>query len=390
MNADPVATRATAQGRRMPTGGGAKVLVLMPLAEQRGGHELMLLELLRNSRAGSIQWQVVFFEDGPLVAETRALGFGARVIEAGRLRHVGRFGRTALAVARLAREFDVVLSWMPKAHLYGGTASLLARRPALWYQAGTPSARAWLDRLATAVPARGVLTVSRSSDHAQRALRPSRRTRLVYPAVDLSRFDPERVADRRTARELLGLGEGGPLLGVAARLQRWKGIHVLVQALPSLERSFSGVRLVVVGGEHSLEPGYQRELRQLAQRLGVEKRVVLAGFQRDVPCWLSALDVVVHPAFDEPFGIAVVEAMALGKPVVASDSGGPLEIIDDGVSGVLFRTGDPDALATAVEHVLRNPKEAMRLGTRAKERARDFSVQRFADEVASAVLELAS
>src|SRR6185295_7060749 len=108
--------------------------------------------------------------------------------------------------------------------------------------------------------------------------------------------------------------------------------------------------------------GYQSVLRQLAERLGVGSRVVFAGLQRDIPRWMSAMDVLAHPAYDEPFGIAVVEAMALGKPVAASDSGGPLELIEDGVSGVLFRTGDASALAGALNSLLNDPTAASLIG----------------------------
>ena len=105
------------------------------------------------------------------------------------------------------------------------------------------------------------------------------------------------------------------------------------------------------------------ELLELAGRLGVGEDVVFAGLQRDIPRWMSAMDVVAHPAYGEPFGIAVVEAMALGKPVVASDSGGPVEIIEAGVSGVLFKTGDPSALADAVNRLFGDPEGAASMGT---------------------------
>ena len=105
---------------------------MMPLAEQRGGLEMLLMELLRNARGSGVTWKVAFLEEGPLVAETRSLGIDAIVVPAGRLRHAGRFARTVVAISRLARDCDAILSWMPKGHLYAGPAAALARKPALW------------------------------------------------------------------------------------------------------------------------------------------------------------------------------------------------------------------------------------------------------------------
>ena len=102
------------------------------------------------------------------------------------------------------------------------------------------------------------------------------------------------------------------------------------------------------------------------------------------------MNVVAHPADSEPFGLSVVEAMALGKPVVASDSGGPLEIIEDGASGLLFRTGDARDLAARLCRVLGDSAEAARLGACARERATLFSSSRFADGVLESVRTLSA
>ena len=367
-----------------------KVLLLMPLAEQRGGQESMLMELLRHGKPEDVTWTVAFFEDGPLVREARALGIEATVVSSGRLRETARFVRTVAAVARLASDTDVVLSWMPKAHLYGGPAAAIARKPAIWVQPGMPSNRAWMDRAVTLLPAAGVLTVSSASDAAQRAIRPARRTTLVYPGIDLRRFDSEAVPDLAEARASLNLDRDVPIVGMVARLQRWKGVHLLIEALPQVRASFPDTIALIVGGAHFAEPEYEAHLKALASRLGVGQDVVFAGLRSDIPVWLSAMNVVAHPAANEPFGLAVVEAMALGKPVVASDSGGPLEIIEHGESGLLFRTGDARDLAAGLCRVLGDPGLAARLAACARERAQLFSSSRFEHAVVEAIKALSA
>jgi glycosyltransferase involved in cell wall biosynthesis len=357
----------------------------MPLGEQRGGGELMLLELLRNAQVSGMSWSLIVFEDGPLVTEATSLGIATTVVRAGRLRQVRRYLQTVGAIRRSAQDADLVFSWMTKAHLYGGPAAVLAHKPAVWFQLGVPSPRNWMDRLATSIPSKGVLTLSRAGDRAQAALRPSRPTRMIYPSVDLSRFSPRDPVASTQAKETLSLPTSARIVGLVARLQRWKGIHVAIDAFPGVMRTFPDALLVVVGGSHFSEPGYQSELLKRASGLGIADNVVLVGLQRDIPSWLSAMDVVVHASFDEPFGISIIEAMAMGRPVVASDSGGPLEIIEDGTNGLLFRTGDQDSLAHAVERVLSDPQEAARLGRNARLRAEEFSSDRFAAEIGRAL-----
>jgi len=362
----------------------------MPLGQQRGGAEVLLVELLRHAGQTGVIWEVVVFERGPLVDDARSLGVDTVVIDAGRLRHVHRFVRTVASVARLAKEADVVLSWMSKAHLYGSPAAMLAGKPAVWYQHGVPSRSSLADRAINVLPADGILTVSKKGQARQEALWPSRKTRLVYPGVDLDRFRSASVPDLRAVRRSVGIGPDVPLVGVVARLQRWKGIHLLIEALPHVHTAFPETIALVVGGPHFSELDYGSELLELAGQLGVSDKVVFTGLRRDVPALLSVMDVVAHPAYDEPFGISVVEAMAMGRPVVASDTGGPLEIIEDGESGVLFRTGDAIALADGIKRVLIDRKAAAAMGQNARQRAEAFSAVRFAREVGEALTEFAA
>jgi glycosyltransferase involved in cell wall biosynthesis len=139
--------------------------------------------------------------------------------------------------------------------------------------------------------------------------------------------------------------------------------------------------VVVVGGDHPLEPGYREELEALAGRLGVADRVHLIGYREDARNWMREFDVVVHASDNEPFGLVVLEAMALGKPLVAGAKGGPAEIIRDGVDGVLVPFGDDAALAARVSEYLADPERGRRIGAEAVRRAREFSPQRFAVSV---------
>ena len=122
--------------------------------------------------------------------------------------------------------------------------------------------------------------------------------------------------------------------------------------------------------------------------LGLDDQVILAGAQLNVPEWMQAMDVFVHASDNEPFGIVIVEAMALGKPVVASNSGGPSEIITDGENGLLTPYGDSEALANAILRYLDDWEFARGIRGAAQERAPDFSTQRYAQNFIEAIRDL--
>jgi glycosyltransferase involved in cell wall biosynthesis len=363
----------------------------MPIAEQRGGAELSLLDLLRAGRNLEVTLVVVFLEDGPMAAEAAGLGVETRVVAAGRLRQPHRYVAAAFRIARILRRqrADLVCGWMAKAHLYSGPAAMLARVPALWCQLGVPSAHDRLDRIATRIPARGVLPCSRAAAAAQGRLKPGRPTLVVYPGVDLARFDAGRLPERDEARDRLGLPSDRPIAGIVGRLQRWKGMHVLIEAMPRVLERRRDALCLVIGGEHRLEPEYPAFLRRRIAELGLEDHVRLVGFQADVVAWMQAMDVVVHASEEEPFGLVVLEAMALGKPVVASDEAGPTEIITPEVDGLLSPHDDPDALADAILRLFDDHALASRLGVAARSRAQDFSTDSFARSFVDAAVALA-
>lgn len=164
-----------------------KVIVVMPLAEQRGGGEMMLWDLMHQGRNAGVEWLVVFLEDGPMVEQVRALGIKIRVLESGRLRQVHRLIATVFQIAAIAKNesVDAIVNWMWITHIYGGLAALIAGLPAVWYQLEVPYDKPKLVRLATAIPARAVITLSQDGKQAQAEIWPHRPTPLVYPGVAL-------------------------------------------------------------------------------------------------------------------------------------------------------------------------------------------------------------
>lgn len=390
----PAVNVSSASEHRAVRGGqhpqAVRVLVIMPVGHRRGGAELALRNLLEPGRDDEIIWQAVFLEHGPMVQEITDLGIETAVVDAGRMRQPLRFALAALGTTRLARrnQADVVLSWMTKGQVYGGIVSALSRRPGVWYQVGIPSRRSWLEWVAALLPARLILTCSGTGATAQRHLWPRRAVSVAYPGITLDQFDAATLPPSLEARRQLGLPADGPLIGTVGRLQSWKGMHVLIEAMPAIVDAHPDAHCVILGECHDREPGYLSYLEELVDRLGLREHVHLL-VQRSSPLWIQAMTVVSLVSDQEPFGIVVLEAMALAKPVVAGDIGGPTELIVHDQNGALVRFGDAVALCRAICKFIDDPQLAAKTGAAAHTRAQEFSVRRFRSRFSAALTDLA-
>ena len=210
------------------------------------------------------------------------------------------------------------------------------------------------------------------------------RLQTLYSGIDLDAVPAHDDGSGRRRR--FGIPEAAPVVGTVASLFPRKGYDVMLRALPAIATAAPDVRYVIVG---SGDAAYERRLKALVRELGLDHQAHFAGFQDSVyPC-LAAMDVYVHPARMEGFGIAVLEAMAMGKPVVATTAGGLPEIVRDGETGLLVPPDDPDALARAVIRLVQDPLQRRKLGEGGRDRvAAHFTVEAMIGRLASVYREL--
>jgi L-malate glycosyltransferase len=237
-----------------------------------------------------------------------------------------------------------------------------------------------------------VLANSRYTADAVRAAAPRARVEVVHNPVDLARWDPERI-DREAARARLGVaGTRRVLLGVLAQVSPWKGQDTAVETLRLLVEQGLDAHLLLIGSAKFVarstrfdNEAYVASLRSQIARAGLIDRVDWLGEREDVPELVRALDVLLLPSREEPFGRALIEAMALRVPVVATDVGGPPEILTDGEQGYLLAPGEPAAWARAVARIAASPQLAQEMGRAGRARVeRRFSAERHAQEVLAA------
>lgn len=330
-----------------------RVSLVMPSASPTGGAEEAFLQLLNSHAAKEVAWQAIFLEEGLLVDVVREHVDESFVVPCGRTRELHRWWRAASEIGRHAERFaaSLIFGWMTKGHVYGGLAGWRKKIPTGWFQMGLPEDDL-LGRMSRWLPARVVFACSEFVAREQSARQPRANVVPVPLGVDLSRFDLDSLPSPQEAREQLGLPLDGPLVGIVGRLQRWKGMHTLIAAMPAVLEAAPDAHCLIVGGEYPAEPEYPAQLRTLAKSLYVEDRVIFAGPRSDVPLWMQAMDIFVHASDREPFGIVVVEALALGKPVIACTPGGPQEILAGvpGCATVGFE--DDEAMAAAIRNSL--------------------------------------
>jgi glycosyltransferase involved in cell wall biosynthesis len=246
--------------------------------------------------------------------------------------------------------------------------------------------------IARLIGARAELTLTNSEHTARRLRERGFRGPLwtVHEGIDLRRFDPAAV-DRGQARARLGLGPDAIALGLVGQITPWKGQDVAIEALARLRSAHPRTRLLVVGETKFVSRAtrfdnatYLAALHQLVADLHLQDAVHFLGQRADVPTVFRALDVALVPSCEEPFGRAVIEAMSMGTPVVATDRGGPREVITHGVDGLLVPPRDPQRLADAVSELLDDNTARAEMGTRARRTACRFSRSVHADLVAAA------
>jgi L-malate glycosyltransferase len=202
------------------------------------------------------------------------------------------------------------------------------------------------------------------------------RITVIPNGIDTSRFHTQ--ADPVAVRRSLAVPDDARLVAVVSRLHRLKGIEDFLDAAAMIAARHPDVRFLVIGEPSPVDNiAYLDELSQRAQRLGIGDRVIFTGLRADVPELLSAVNVSVMPSLNEALSNVLLESMAAGAAVVATDVGGTTEALRHDHNGLLIPPGNPVAMAAAIEQLLSNPPLARELGARARRAITDqFSLER--------------
>jgi glycosyltransferase involved in cell wall biosynthesis len=371
-----------------------------------GGAERSLLDLIGGLDRSRFEPTAALLSDGPLAGELARLDVPTAIVAtAGAVHGLSLRGRrrslagssmaalkasaTVIHLARTLRREGIALvhSNGLKAQLIAGTAARLSATPVLWHLRDIIG-NGLQERLAIEIGSRCSRVIVANSDATRSAITDRARCPVVtiHNGVDTDRFRPRVAGDNNDFRREIGVPDGSPLVAMVGMFARWKGQHVFARAAQHVAARIPAARFVFVGDEIYTTNGhgsYRDELRQLIAELGLESRLLFAGYRHDMPGVMASIDVLVHASVQpEPFGRVLIEAMAAGTPVIATRGGGVTEIVTDGETGLLVPPDDVDAMAAAIERMLETSGVRISMGKRGRERViHSFSAKQHASAI---------
>jgi len=353
------------------------ILILNHVSRVSGG-EQGLLDTVESVDRDRYRFTVVIPPGGNLEERVRAAGADVETLRFRRFTrtrnpirlacYAGTYAVGVLRLVRIMRRLcpDLVHANSNTAHLYGGPAARLAGVPAVWHSRDLVELGALGRRMFRSC--RACVAISRAvATHLNTYADEAAKVHMIHNGVDTARFSPR---DRSgLIRDELGVAPDAVLVGAVGQLVPWKKHELFLDAAAEVVRQDGDVHFAIIGddlfGDH---PGYREQLEARADTLGLAGKVHFVGYCEDIVPALADLDLVVHTADREPFGRALAEAMAMGRPVVAVNANGPAEIVRDGTDGMLVPADDVGAIAVAVLELVRSPGRRASLGCAARER----------------------
>lgn len=295
--------------------------------------------------------------------------------------HKSKFDPSTYSV--LLKEIDRRKADILHMHGYGATTfgrMVAARRklPSIVHEHANLTDTPWFQKVADKALAPHTdlaLAVSRSTAEfvVKARLIPEERTKVVYLGVPLDEFSRPRAADEiREARRALGIRSDFMVFGTVTRLMPSKGNEYLVDAVRPVAERLPAARFYIVG-----EGELQAELEARAKALNLGDRLTFVGFRRDVAQALSAFDVAVFPSLWEGTPLTVLEALAMGKPIVSTDADGLQDVLTHGEDALIVPRRDPAALAAAMLRLATDAGERARLGANARRTGASYDIDLF-------------
>lgn len=348
---------------------------MVPGLSLGGGAENAILNLCRYIDRSRFEPEVFYWSEyDDLAVSIRKSGVRAVKLPF----NVGVSVSTVNTIARMLRETgaDLLHAHFIDTDLLGFLASRFARVPMVEHVYRYPYPEARRHSLRYRIMAAGLSKMICVSafvrDHLQQVTKlPPERFEVVFNGIDHAGFaDRMSMPQKQALKRSIGLGKDDFVIGNVSHLAVDKGHECLLKAGLVVLMRKPHVKLLIVG-----EGPLNNDLRALSRRLGIADNVVFAGKRADVPDLLSCMDIFAFPTLTESFGLCLIEAMASGRPVIATDDGSAPELIINDREGILIPPGDEKALAQAILRLMDDPELAKRLARAGLERSKEFTVE---------------
>jgi glycosyltransferase involved in cell wall biosynthesis len=292
-------------------------------------------------------------------------------------------------------KFDLILTNTIKAHFYGSIAARLCFIPVIWRFHDILSPADFSPVLIQSIiffgkrfPTRILAVSDLARDYLMRDGLKGDKIEVIFSGIDNERYEFKNTS--RNIRNEFNIGDNAKLVGCIGRIIPQKGQRSFLLAIPEVIKKYPETFFLIVGDVYLKEERYKEELLEIMKKNKIEGRVKFTGFRYDIGNLIRSLDILVFPSVaPESFGLSVLEAMSLGKPVIASKVGGVCEIIEDGVNGMLIEPNHPEQITDRIIQLLSDKEMYHRMGWEAKEAVtRKFSLKRYVVEMERACKEV--
>jgi glycosyltransferase involved in cell wall biosynthesis len=280
--------------------------------------------------------------------------------------------------------FDLVMTNTVKAHIYGSIVASLCRIPVIWRFHDILSPTDFSPFLIRIIILFGrwfpkrILAVSKvTKEYLARNGLKDDKIEIIFNGIDSELFEIKDVS--KDIRRELKIEGKTKLIGCIGRIIPEKGQKSFLLSIPGVIKKYPEAFSLIIGDVFLKEEAYKEELLEIIKKNGLEERIKFMGFRKDIGDVIRSLDLVIFPSVaQEAFPLSVLEAMALGKPVIASNIGGVSEIIEDGITGMLIEPNHPEQITDRILHLLSNQEIYSSIAQKAKEVVTErFSLQKY-------------
>ncbi len=344
------------------------ILYLANSGDIIGGGQISLIGLLDKLDRIKYNPIAVCPSEGELFDTLNKMGVKTQIVRMETLRNLNIFSwmKTVITLIRIIkrRKVDLIHSNGSRPTIYGGIAARLTKTSLIWHVRIADRDKL-LDRFLTILSTK-IIAISKAVQRRFEWLKEyKKKVTIIYNGIDVEKFNTE-TNGMKIKREFR-IPSNVSVVGIVGRLDWYKGHQYFFEATKIVTKTIQNIHFLIVGdGE------YRSRLENQVKQLSLEKKVTFTGNRDDIPEVLAGINLFVLSSVSEGFGRAAAEAMACGKPVVATKTGGLSEVVEDGITGILVSPRDPDELANAIVSLLNDKEKRDKIGAAGRKRVEEL------------------
>jgi len=357
------------------------------------GADIVLWQLIKGIDKSKFKPLVILPQSGPLADKIEEVGVPVKIMKMGVLRRkffnlkgiVPYFFLLAISVIRLMtiikKEKIKIVYSNTSAVLAGAIAAWISRTAHIWHIHEVIVKPKYLWKILSGIIfllSDKVIAISEAvkSHLAEGFKRNAKKAVLIYDGINIAKFDT-RIKGEKIRREF-NISQDAIIIGMVGRISRWKGQEHFLEGAAEIHKNFPETKFLIVGNPYPGEEYRMKKLQNQIESIGLKGHTFLTGFRSDIIEVLASFDIFILPSqWPEPFGLVILEAMAMEKPVVATNHGGPRDIVLDGITGYLVPPQDISQMVSALTKLIEEKDLRISMGKNGRKRAaQTFTLER--------------